>query len=266
VSSTVLATTLARKSSGRVDGFVIEGRTAGGHNAPPRGDMQLSELGEPVYGPRDLPDLPRFVELGLPFWLAGSFGRPGGLEEARRLGAAGIQVGTAFAFCEESGIMPELKREAIRLSRAGKASVFTDPVASPTGFPFKVVRMGGTLSEPELYEARSRLCDVGYRRHPYRRADGTVGYRCPAEPFADFIHKGGTMEEARGRKCLCNTLPATAGLGQTRSGGEIELPLVTAGNDVTELSQFIAPDRDTYTAEDVLHRLLGNGAGEGGAP
>jgi NAD(P)H-dependent flavin oxidoreductase YrpB (nitropropane dioxygenase family) len=41
VSSSTLALTLARKSSGHVDGFVVEGSSAGGHNAPPRGPMQL---------------------------------------------------------------------------------------------------------------------------------------------------------------------------------------------------------------------------------
>ncbi|MGA3007778.1 MAG: nitronate monooxygenase, partial [Opitutaceae bacterium] len=56
ISSAVLAMTLARKSSGRVDGFVVEGLSAGGHNAPPRGGLQLNEKGEPIYGPRDLPN------------------------------------------------------------------------------------------------------------------------------------------------------------------------------------------------------------------
>src|SRR5690606_24561907 len=37
VSANSLATTLARRSTGTVDGFVVEGPTAGGHNAPPRG-------------------------------------------------------------------------------------------------------------------------------------------------------------------------------------------------------------------------------------
>ena len=72
VSSATLATTLARKSSGRVDGFVVEGDVAGGHNAPPRGALQLTPAGEPVYGPRDAADLGKIRELGLPFWLAGS--------------------------------------------------------------------------------------------------------------------------------------------------------------------------------------------------
>jgi NAD(P)H-dependent flavin oxidoreductase YrpB (nitropropane dioxygenase family) len=134
VASATLAMTLARKSNGKVDGFVVEGETAGGHNAPPRGALQLSAEGEPVYGPRDVPDLEKIRELGLPFWLAGSYGDPDRLTEALRLGAAGIQVGTAFAFCEESGIRTDLKQQTLRLSREGKARVFTDPLASPTGF------------------------------------------------------------------------------------------------------------------------------------
>src|SRR5690606_33256681 len=53
IASNSLATMLSRKASGYVDGFVIEGPTAGGHNAPPRGPLTLSETGEPLYGPRD---------------------------------------------------------------------------------------------------------------------------------------------------------------------------------------------------------------------
>jgi NAD(P)H-dependent flavin oxidoreductase YrpB (nitropropane dioxygenase family) len=45
VSSATLAMALAKKASGRVDGFVVESDTAGGHNAPPRGAMQLSGSG-----------------------------------------------------------------------------------------------------------------------------------------------------------------------------------------------------------------------------
>src|SRR6185437_8313941 len=132
ISSATLAITLARKSNGQVDGFVVEGESAGGHNAPPRGPMQLSAKGEPVYGPRDIPELERIRALGLPFWLAGSYAQPGKLQLALDLGAAGVQVGTAFAFCEESGLHPKIKRQAIELSRNGRAKIFTDPLASPT--------------------------------------------------------------------------------------------------------------------------------------
>ena len=256
VASATLAMTLAKKANGRVDGFVVEGDTAGGHNAPPRGPLQLNASGEPVYGERDVVDLEKIRALGLPFWLAGSYGRPGRLTDALRLGAVGVQVGTAFAFCNESGLRPDLKHRAIQLSRAGAARVFTDPIASPTGFPFKVVQMEGTLSDAGTYAARTRICDLGYLRHLYRKPDGTPGYRCPAEPVEDFVKKGGTVADAQGRKCLCNGLVANIGLSQVRSEQEQELALMTAGDDVANIAQFLEPGCDTYTAADVLRHLL----------
>jgi NAD(P)H-dependent flavin oxidoreductase YrpB (nitropropane dioxygenase family) len=218
--------------------------------------LQLSASGEPVYGPRDTPDIAKIRELGLPFWLAGSYGHPGKLAEAIGLGAVGIQVGTAFAFCEESGMAANFKRQTIQLSREGKAHVFTDPLASPTGFPFKVVQLPGTLSEVRGAERRTRLCDLGYLRHSYRKPDGTIGYRCPAEPVDDYVRKGGAPEETEGRMCLCNGLIATIGLAQMRSKDEPDLPLVTAGNDVAKIADFLRPGHDSYSAAEVVGRLL----------
>jgi len=256
IASATLALTLARKANGRVDGFIVEGPTAGGHNAPPRGPLQLTGQGEPLYGARDIPDLDKIRDLGLPFWLAGGYGRPSKLAEALSLGASGIQVGTAFAFCEESGIHPEIKRQAIDLSRLGQAYVFTDPIASPTGFPFKVAQFQQTLSNAANYQARPRICDLGYLRHLYRRPDGSVGYRCPGEPLEHYRRKGGAAQDTLGRKCICNALPATAGLPQVRSEGTEELPLVTAGDDFANLAQFLTPGRDSYSAAEVLWALL----------
>jgi len=256
VSSATLALTLAKKSNGRVDGFVVEGEVAGGHNAPPRGPLQLSPGGEPVYGPRDVPDLVKIRELGLPFWLAGSYARPGKLAEALRLGAAGIQVGTAFAFCEESGIAPALKLAAIRASRAGRTRVFTDPAASPTGFPFKVMQLPDTLSAPEIYAARERICDLGGLREVYRKEDGSIGYRCASAPVEGYVGKGGNIEDTLGRKCLCNGLAATVGFGQVR-GGIAEPPLITAGDEVADLARLVPPGAESYTAGDVIRYLRG---------
>lgn len=255
IASATLALALAKKASGRVNGFVVEGPTAGGHNAPPRGALQLTPEGEPLYGVRDEPEMAKIRDLGLPFWLAGSYGRPGGLARARQLGAAGIQVGTAFAFCAESGLCAELKRQAIALSRAGVGRVFTDPRISPTGFPFKVAQMPGTLSEPALAQAREPICDLGVLRTLYRKPDGTIGYRCPAEPLEDYVRKGGSAESAQGRQCVCNGLTGTVGLGQRLAQGT-ELPLVTAGNDFADLARFAPPGADAYTAADVLRCLL----------
>ncbi|MBX3748746.1 MAG: nitronate monooxygenase [Opitutaceae bacterium] len=259
VASATLAMTLARKSSGHVDGFVVECELAGGHNAPPRGQLQLSPSGEPVYGPRDVPELAKIRELGLPFWLAGSYATPEKLAEALRLGATGIQVGTAFAFCDESGIEPGFKQRMIQASRAGLAKVFTDPAASPTGFPFKVAELAGTLSEPEVFAARERVCDLGFLREPYRQADGSVGYRCAAEPVDDYVRKGGNLADTVGRKCLCNGLMATAGFAQVRDR-IAEPAIVTAGNEVTDLARLLPHGADRYAAADVLHYLQGTPA------
>jgi nitronate monooxygenase len=256
ISSTVLALALARKASGRVDGFVIEGDSAGGHNAPPRGTQQLNGRGEPIYGPRDAPDLEKIRALGLPFWLAGSFATPERLAKALAAGAAGIQVGTAFAFCEESGIETALKRMVLERSLEGTLEVFTDPEASPTGFPFKVVRLKETVSEPENYAARDRVCDLGYLRHAYRKADGAVGYRCPAEPEDHYAAKGGPPADTLGRKCVCNGLLATIGLGQIQRGNKLEPAILTAGDDALGLGRFLPVNRGSYSATDVLDYLL----------
>ncbi|HKJ92964.1 MAG TPA: hypothetical protein VJ957_07340, partial [Longimicrobiales bacterium] len=52
ISTHSLARMLVRKATGQVDGFVIEGPVAGGHNAPPRGQTQHNDRGEPIYGER----------------------------------------------------------------------------------------------------------------------------------------------------------------------------------------------------------------------
>jgi nitronate monooxygenase len=256
ISAATLATMLVKRATGRVDGFVVEGPVAGGHNAPPRGPLQLNDRGEPIYGERDVCDLAVMRAIGLPFWLAGGYGTPDGLKRALEGGAAGIQVGTAFAYCEESGLHPDLKEQVLRASLAGEAHVFTDPVASPTGFPFKVVQLEGTLSDRPVYEDRQRICDLGYLRQPYRTETGTLGWRCPAEPVEDYLRKGGQLAETRGRKCLCNALMANIDLGQVQTDGTREKPLLTSGDDVAEVARFLRPGTMSYHARDVINCLL----------
>jgi nitronate monooxygenase len=256
VSSNTLATTMLRRANGRVDGLVIESPTAGGHNAPPRGKLQLTDSGEPVYGERDKVNVADLRALGVPFWLAGGYGSAGKLREALENGAAGVQVGTAFAFCEESGLRDDLKRNLIAQAAAGTAAVFTDPRVSPTGFPFKVAQLEGTSSDPAVYEARNAICDLGYLREPYAMPDGGIGYRCAAEPLANYIAKGGEAEETIGRKCLCNALLANVGFAQLRKDGSTEPPLVTVGDDLNTVGQFLRPGSNSYSAADVVKSLL----------
>ncbi len=235
----------------------MEGPTAGGHNAPPRGNLQLNARGEPIYGPRDAPDLRVIGDLGRPFWLAGSYGDPQRVVEALEIGAAGVQVGTAFAYCNESGLDGEIRRRVMALSQAGPLHVKTDPLASPTGFPFKVLELAGSMSAEEVYEQRHRVCDLGYLRHAYKTADGTIGWRCGSEEVDAYVRKGGNLEDTHGRKCICNGLMANVGLAQIRQHEGAEKPLVTSGDDVRDVARFLpAPDADGYSAEDVVAYLL----------
>lgn len=254
VSSHVLATYLARDESIRPDGFVVEASPAGGHNAPPRRPA-VDEHGDVVFGPRDEPDATKFVALGLPFWLAGAFGTPEGVAAAAALGARGVQAGTVFALAEESGMRPDLRRRLLSSLSADAPAVRTSAVASPTGFPFKVVDLAGTIADPVLYADRSRQCDLGFLRSAYAKDDGSIGYRCVAEPEHMYVHKGGQVIETLGRVCLCNGLSATAGLGQHRADGYEEPPLVTLGTDLDGPRRLAQRFPDGWTARNVLDWL-----------
>jgi NAD(P)H-dependent flavin oxidoreductase YrpB (nitropropane dioxygenase family) len=256
ISADSLARMLLKKANGKVDGFVIEGPTAGGHNAPPRGKPDFNERGEPVYGERDVCDLERMRELGLPFWLAGGSGSPEKLVEALEAGAAGVQVGTLFAYSDEAGIERSYKDHVLRQAAVGKeVDVYTDARASPTGFPFKVVQLEGSNASTKQYLARQRVCDLGYLRKAYKREDGRIDYRCPAEPVDTYVKKGGRKEDTAGRKCLCNALMADIGHAQVQRNGDVERPILTSGDDLKNLSVFLQ-GRARYSARDVLDYLL----------
>jgi nitronate monooxygenase len=246
---------LMRKANGPVDGFVIEGPVAGGHNAPPRGEKRHNGRGEPIYGARDQANLAVMRDLGLPFWLAGGMGSPEALAEARAQGAAGIQVGTLFAYSDESGLDRCYKDRVLAKVRTGEVDVVTDDRASPTGFPFKVVQLEGSNAAKKQYDRRKRVCDLGYLRQAYRGEDGRIRYRCAAEPVETYVKKGGAREDTVGRKCLCNALMADIGRPQSRNGGGPERPILTSGDDLLNMGRFLG-DRTSYTANDVLDYLL----------
>ncbi|WIX98511.1 nitronate monooxygenase [Amycolatopsis mongoliensis] len=261
VASVDLATGLAGDPATRPDGFVVEGYTAGGHNAPPRGPRRLDELGQPRYDDRDVVEPREMAGIGLPFWMAGSYGTPAGLARAVAGGAAGVQVGTAFALCRESGMDDDYKYRLLEQAARGQVDVRTDGRDSPTGFPFKVAQLAGTLSDEQVYADRQRVCDLGVLRSAYRKPDGTIGYRCPSEPTAVYERHGGRLANTVGRRCLCNALLATAGFAQQRPGGYREPAIVTTGVDYTAVRDLLArvpAGERTYTAQDVVTYLLGD--------
>ena len=254
VSTDIVARQMERKASGEVNGYVIENHLAGGHNAPPR-RVALADGIEPAYTEKDKPDLEKIRQLGKPFWLAGQYTSPEKFQEALEAGAQGIQVGTPFAYCEESAMLRPIKDEVIRQSIAGTLDVETSFTASPTGYPFKLVHLQGEQFTVGNVTKRDRVCDMGYLRSAYLTPEGTVGLRCSAEPIKDFESKGGTEAGAQGRMCLCNGLIATVGYGQTRKG-YVEQPILTSGDEVLNLGRFLNGSDYRYTAADVINHIL----------
>ena len=252
VSTDVLASLMAKRlPAGSIQGFIVELPTAGGHNAPPRKKGVFDGTGQPLYGTKDEVAFDTLRGLGIPFWVGGSFASPEGFAKARSLGAVGIQVGSIFALCDDSGMAPSFRAEIRRLGYRGELAIRTDPSASPTGFPFKVVQLSGTQSDPATYAARDRVCDLSALAVSYERPDGKVGFRCPAELESEYLRKGGVLEDTTGARCLCNGLFSAAGLGNPG-----ELPVFTLGDDLSFLRHLMRDENGTYTAADAIAYLL----------
>jgi len=139
--------------------------------------------------------------------------------------------------------------------KRGELNVRTDPAASPTGFPFKVAQLQGSIADPMVYQVRERVCDLGLLREAYQKPDGSVGFRCGAEPEYDFLAKGGDPTQFEGRICLCNSLCASAGVAQVRNG-YVEPQLVTIGDDLEAIRDLMPGDRVSFSAAEVIARLL----------
>ena len=256
VSSDIVAKSMERKATGIVNGYVVENYKAGGHNAPPRKDRTLPDNGMGSYGTKDDPDLEKIQALGKPFWLAGQFSEPGQFKQALAAGATGVQVGTPFAFCSDSGMREDVRQQVVKESLAGTLKVETSFRASPTGYPFKLVHLSGEQFSVDNLKKRSRVCDMGYLRTLVRTDDDKLLWRCPAEPVDAYVSKGGTAESCEGRLCLCNGLASTAGYGQMRKQDR-ESVMITSGEDVVNLARFVKSGATEYSAHDVIEHILG---------
>ena len=100
----------------------------------------------------------------------------------------------------------------------------------------------------------------------YTKPDGSVGYRCAAEPVEDYVKKGGEIEATQGRKCLCNALCANVGLAQVQAKNDYqEEILITIGDDVNNCRRYLKQNEEgdwEYSARDVVDFLLSDFEGE----
>ena len=258
-ASNTLAATIIKKANGRVDGFVIEGPTAGGHNAPPRGKAVFNEAGEPVYGERDVVILPKLRELELPFWLAGGYGRPEKVREALGRGSGRSSGGHGVCFLQRIGPDARVQERGF----AGSGGPAQRPggdgctVASPTNFPFKVVRLEGSVTEPDVYAGRAAYLRswVFARGLSYRRRRDRLSVCRRAGDRIQISPRAGKQENTVGRKCLCNALMANIGLPQLRKDKYVEKGLITAGNGLAEIARFLPVSGWDYSAA-VVRALL----------
>lgn len=251
VSSYALAKTLADNPVTKPYGFIIEKAIAGGHNAPPSKKTFDANGGETVvYTKEDTIDIKSIASLGLPFWLAGGYGEPQKVKEALEMGASGVQIGTIAALSGQSGMDKEDRDKVIDLILNDSLKVETGARTSPSGFPFKVAMVKGTLADPEVYANRKRVCDIGFLQSAYLTKDGSLGFRCPAENVNEFVRKGGHLKQTEGRVCLCNGLLAAAGFPQVWPNGYKEPSIITLGDEfkyVKELLKSLPSGQKTYT-------------------
>ena len=258
---------LAQSPSEAPDGFIIEHHTAGGHNAGPQGPVRTDSEGQPLYSARDEPDVQAINQVDLPFWLAGGYGSREKLQGALAAGATGVQVGTVFALAQESAMNPAYRTAILDQLKRGTedAALVKTTLCSPTGFPFKVVQLEGTLADETVFAARRRVCDIGLlqrRGLSKPAADGTrrLFQRCRAAPLPDFAGKRGLQRNTGGQRCLCNGLLACVGLGQLshQDGDPIEEPaIVTLGNDLDGVRRLSRYGQARYWVRDIVPDILG---------
>ncbi len=236
----------AKEHATRPFAFVLEHHEAGGHNAPPRNKSEFTEQD----------DIDRYFDkvkaLGVPIYVAGAFAEGGSgrdLESWIARGAYGIQVGSRFALCSDSGMRADLRERIIAANAQATLHVTTSPAMSPTGYPLKVVPLPGTVSDPATYAVRERICNRLYlaQSHFETGADGAVieTYVCPAMPQEQYVRLGGDATDTAGRVCLCNGLLSTAGYYS-----DIEAPLLTLGASGERVTE-------TLSAREVTEDILG---------
>ncbi|MET1110022.1 MAG: nitronate monooxygenase [Allosphingosinicella sp.] len=101
-----------------VDGIIVQGWEAGGHSGRFLGGRPEAQMGLFAL-------LPQVADaVGLPVIAAGGIADGRGIAAALMLGAAAVQIGTAYLHCPESGVAPA--HRAALASAAAERSVFTN--------------------------------------------------------------------------------------------------------------------------------------------
>ena len=232
------------------------------------GRLVKDALGQPIYGAKDEADLAAIRAVGIPFWLAGGYGSRPKLQEALAAGANGVQVGTVFALSEESGMKPEYRSAilAAHEKRRGRCrSGAHDHHFHRPAFPSRSPNSQDTLSEDDVYANRRRICDIGMLQQrgfskPDEHGQRTLFQRCPSAPIESYVKNRGLERNTEERRCLCNGLLSSVGLGQVKEiqGELVEEPaIVTLGNHLDGVRRLSRQGQTHYHVQDVVADILG---------
>ena len=194
--------------------------------------------------------------LGVPFWLAGGYGSAAKLREALEQGAAGVQVGTAFAFSRESGMRPDLKNGSSPRPRPARARSLPIRWPRPPDFPSRWRSSKALRPNPSIYKERKRVCDLGYLREPYAASDGKIAL--------SLLRRAGGKLSGQGRQDRGHGGPqvpvqCAAGQHRPRSGAQATERGTGAdhGGRRSEYHRAVPRSwRHSYSAEDVVESLL----------
>ena len=171
---------------GGVDAIVAQGHEAGGHRGTFLDHVDLGTVGTMAL-------VPQVVDaVKLPVIAAGGIGDARGIAAAAMLGAAGVQLGTAYLMCPEAGVHP-LHRKALA-EVSDHATVVTKLFS---GRPARAIR--NHLTEG-LHALEGEAAPFPAQRAHGRAADRGERQGEPGGIHADVGGTGGGARQARTRR------------------------------------------------------------------
>ncbi len=137
---------------------MVEGPSAGRHNAPPRGATAIERSRRTDLW-RTRSSRSARSALWEAFLAGGLLWITEKIRNAQRERASGVQMGTPFAFCEESEVAPDANCRVVRRCLEGTLRSH-GPAYSPAGFPFSSFNSKALPRPFSGYGARSAIWDI----------------------------------------------------------------------------------------------------------
>lgn len=165
-TATTVAEALVLEAAG-VDAIIAQGSEAGGHRGTFAGDYRQSLIGTMAL-------VPRVVDaVAVPVIAAGGIMDARGIVASLALGAAAVQIGTAFLGCPEAPVA-DAWREALDLAE-GESTVITEAISGKParGLANRLIAEFEEVDEPLLPYPAQYSISSELRRDASRRGDSS---------------------------------------------------------------------------------------------